>query len=252
MITELNSCGITKRYSVYSAFKKRIIKDLIPNKICSENTAILTQIVKILKKVDSPPYGISSFVAVSGLGLCNTLSIADKFEDTEKHEYLLSQFIWRAFFYQAEIPKEILNMPWVVDKNLQKKFFSAQSGYPLIDAAIACLVETGTMLNRHRMICAIFFCKNLIQPWMDGERFFRKYLEDYDKYLNRGNWVWSSQLKFDNQQFVRFMNPDKGINKIKKTEWYIRWRQPEVEPIVDWKESCLRYRDWIKATKNRQ
>jgi deoxyribodipyrimidine photolyase len=236
-----------KSYSVFSAFKKKFLSlykfDNLPSLKRSHK-----RIISIINKTPKEPYDISSFLCLSNIGLFDSLAIANHYKNTSKYNYLLNQFLWRAFYYQVIIPTELYEFNWPIDLNLQKRFFNAQTGYKLIDAAIACLRATGKMTNRHRMLCGMFFCKNLLQPWMDGEKFFKKYLEDYDEYLNRGNWIWCSQLKFDNQQFIRFMSPMRELKKLtpEQREWLYEWEQPYIDPCIDWNDSCNRFKKWFR------
>ena len=138
---------------------------------------------------------------------------------------------------------------------MQEKFFFARTGFLIIDASIACLRSTGKLNNKLRMVVASFFCKNLLQPWMDGEKFFAYFLEDYDEKVNKGNWIWCSQIKFDNQIFIRFFNPDLQLKKILKTdygeEWFKIWKQKEFPKIIDWKQSCDNFRIWKRKVSKK-
>ena len=246
---------IEKSYSVFGPFRKKVLMVLDQVEFNYINLSRSAKIIsRIINKTETEPYDISSYMANSNIGLFESILIVNQFKSNQsKYNYLLNQFIWRAFYYQVTIPQELYEKHWPVDRAIQNKFFKGRTGYDIIDAAIVCLRSTGKMSNRNRMVCAIFFCKNLLQPWMDGEKFFKRYLEDYDLYLNRGNWIWSSQLKFDNQRFVRFISPILELKRLMKNkillEWYELWKQPKCDIIIDYKESCTQYRNWLISSK---
>ena len=242
-----------KTYRVFGAYKKVVIAKLrtIGSRLAPTSVKTIKSILAIIKRRNVNQivegFDISSYVVAYGLGFNDSIIIARHM----RSKYLLEQFLWRAFYYQADVDDNSLReYKWSVSKRLQSSFFKGQTGYALVDASVICLRKTGKLSNKLRMVIASFFCKNLLQPWMDGEKFFGKYLEDYDRVVNRGNWIWCSQLRYDNQQFVRFFSPDLQLKKLLKTsngrEWYEQWKQPEYKKIIDWNESCKHYRAWRK------
>ena len=231
-------------FRVFGAFKTHILESIKHKHL----QAVNKKAVKVLLPMIHPnkPSDISSHVRALGLGFIDSIVIAKEM----KSGYLLDQFLWRAFYYQADVDDvELQQHNWHVDKKLQAKFFAGKTGFPIIDASINQLIHTGKLPNKLRMVVASFFCKNMLQPWMHGEVFFSKYLEDYDRVLNRGNWIWCSQLRYDNQQFIRFFKPENQLKAWLKTEggseWYDTWKTKECPEIIDWDKSCDRYRKWI-------
>ncbi|MGE8066593.1 deoxyribodipyrimidine photo-lyase [Pseudomonas sp. NPDC089569] len=83
----------------------------------------------------------------------------------------------------------------------------ARTGFPIIDAAMRQLLETGWMHNRLRMIVAMFLTKNLLIDWREGERFFMRHLIDGDLAANNGGWQWSSSTGTDSAPYFRIFNP---------------------------------------------
>lgn len=235
-------------YYVYTPFKKVVLEAIKHKHIeAIDHTAIKSLQPKLIK---GKPSDISSFVTAYGLGFNDSIILG------RDSTYLMEQLLWRVFYYQAEVDdEELTKYKWKVDRELQDKFFKGHTGFPIIDAAINCLKSTGKLSNKLRMTLASFFCKNMLQPWMDGEKFFAKYLEDYDRVLNRGNWIWCSQLRYDNQIFIRFLKPEIQLKKLLQSEegreWFEKWKTPKHEEILDWNESCIRYREWkIHHKKN--
>ncbi|WP_341795141.1 FAD-binding domain-containing protein [Rickettsia endosymbiont of Rhinocyllus conicus] len=98
-------------------------------------------------------------------------------------------------------------MPWNNKKEYFDKFINAETGYPIIDAAVKQLVGDGWMHNRARMIVASFFSKNLLLDWRKGKEFFAQYLMDYELASNVGGWQWASSCGTDAQPYFRIFNP---------------------------------------------
>jgi deoxyribodipyrimidine photo-lyase len=82
-----------------------------------------------------------------------------------------------------------------------------RTGYPLVDAAMAQLNQTGYMHNRLRMVTASFLTKDLGIDWRRGERYFARQLNDYDLAANSGGWQWASSTGCDAQPYFRIFNP---------------------------------------------
>lgn len=236
----------TNVYYVYTPFKN-VVLEAIKHKHIEEvnHKAVSTLQSKLIR---GKPSDISSYIRAYGLGFNDSIILG------RDSSYLMEQLLWRIFYYQAEVDDESLTTyKWKIDKELQEKFFNARTGFPVIDASIHCLKKTGKLSNKLRMTVASFFCKNMLQPWMDGEKFFAKYLEDYDRVVNRGNWIWCSQLRYDNQQFIRFLKPDIQLKKLLQSEegreWYEEWRMSPCDEVIDWDSSCRRYREWKNLHK---
>ncbi|MFM1880024.1 MAG: hypothetical protein RLZZ344_258, partial [Pseudomonadota bacterium] len=84
---------------------------------------------------------------------------------------------------------------------------SGRTGYPLIDAAMRQLNETGYMHNRLRMVVASFLTKDLEIHWAEGERYFARQLNDFDLSANNGGWQWAASTGCDAQPYFRIFNP---------------------------------------------
>jgi deoxyribodipyrimidine photo-lyase len=108
----------------------------------------------------------------------------------------------------------------------------AQTGIPIIDAAITELITTGLMHNRARMIVASFVTKHLQIPWQEGEAFFANYLLDYDKASNILSWQWSAGTGIDPQPYFRIFNPYTQSKKFDPDAHYIKKYLPHLEPIA--------------------
>ncbi len=121
--------------------------------------------------------------------------------------------------------------PYCFDKDSFESFISAKTGIPIIDAGITQLLTTGYMHNRVRMIVASFFCKHLMLPWQEGEKFFAKYLMDYDAASNILSWQWCSSTGVDAQPYFRVFNPYLQSKKFDKDGIYIKKYIPFLKNI---------------------
>jgi deoxyribodipyrimidine photo-lyase len=116
----------------------------------------------------------------------------------------------------------------IEDQEKYTTFCEARTGVPVVDAGVRELLDTGLMHNRVRMICASFFTKDLLLPWQWGEKFFAKYLLDYDAASNILSWQWSAGTGIDPQPYFRIFNPYLQSKKFDKEAKYIKRWVPEL------------------------
>lgn len=119
----------------------------------------------------------------------------------------------------------------IEDEEKFTAFCEAKTGVPIVDAGVRELLQTGDMHNRVRMICASFFTKDLLLPWQWGEKFFAKYLLDYDAASNILSWQWSAGTGIDPQPYFRIFNPYLQSKKFDKEAKYIKQWLPELKRI---------------------
>jgi deoxyribodipyrimidine photo-lyase len=147
---------------------------------------------------------------------------------------LLRQLYWREFYYAIShhFPKvyghafnpSFEEVEWENNEEKFNRWKEGKTGFPLVDAGMRELVQTGYMHNRVRMVVASFLTKDLHIDWRWGERFFAQYLLDYDPAQNNGNWQWSASTGADGAPYFRIFSP---------------WRQqerfdPDCEYIKKW------------------
>jgi deoxyribodipyrimidine photo-lyase len=170
----------------------------------------------------------------------------------------LKELIWREFFMQIlwHFPKtptqsfkpQYERIEW---RNNEKEFAqwcAGETGYPLVDAGMRELNQTGFMHNRVRMLVGSFLCKHLLIDWRWGEAYFAEKLLDYEMSSNVGNWQWVAGCGVDAAPYFRIFNPTEQIKKFDKELLYIKKWVPHFQeleypqPIVDHKmarERCL-------------
>ncbi len=108
---------------------------------------------------------------------------------------------------------------------------TGRTGYPIVDAAMRCLKQTGWMHNRLRMIVAMFLTKHLLIDWREGERHFMRHLVDGDLGSNNGGWQWSASTGTDAQPYFRIFNPTSQSEKFDPDGSFIREWVPELRDV---------------------
>ena len=152
---------------------------------------------------------------------------------------LLRQFYWRDFFshiafhfphvFGHAFHQRYDQIRWRNDKDEFQAWADGKTGFPIIDAGMRQLNETGCMHNRVRMIVASFLVKDLHISWRWGERYFAQHLIDYDPCLNNGNWQWAASTGCDAQPYFRIFNPWLQQKKFDADCLYIKRWLPELK-----------------------
>ncbi|CAK1839630.1 deoxyribodipyrimidine photolyase [Vibrio crassostreae] len=156
----------------------------------------------------------------------------------------LNELIWRDFYKHlmfhhpklvkgANFQQKYNGLDWYQDHPSFKAWCEGKTGYPLVDAAMRQLVETGWMHNRLRMVVASFLTKHLLIDWRWGERFFMSHLIDGDFSANNGGWQWASSTGCDAQPYFRIFNPITQSEKFDPKGIFIRKYIPELQNIPD-------------------
>jgi deoxyribodipyrimidine photo-lyase len=156
---------------------------------------------------------------------------------THHNQTWLSELIWREFFMQIlyhfphvvqqSFKKQYDQIEWRNDEKEFKLWCEGKTGYPIVDAGMRQLNETGFMHNRVRMIVASFLCKHLLIDWRWGEAYFAAKLNDYDLSANNGNWQWAAGCGCDAAPYFRVFNPTLQTEKFDKEHKYIEQWVPE-------------------------
>lgn len=179
-----------------------------------------------------------------------TISIRKCVAFAMKHNQTwLAELIWREFFMQIlyhfpnvvyeSFKKQYDFIKWRNNNEEFKLWCSGKTGFPIVDAGMRQLNETGYMHNRVRMIAASFLCKHLLIDWRWGENYFAQKLNDYDLSANNGNWQWAAGSGCDAVPYFRIFNPTIQTEKFDKDLTYIKKWVPEFgsqtypKPIVE-------------------
>jgi deoxyribodipyrimidine photo-lyase len=135
------------------------------------------------------------------------------------------------------------HIAWRNDPDEFRAWCEGKTGYPIVDAGMRELNETGFIHNRARMIVASFLTKHLLIDWRWGEAYFAKKLLDYDLASNNGGWQWAAGTGCDAAPYFRIFNPELQTKKFDPELHYIRKWIPELDTdqypdrIVDHREA---------------
>lgn len=159
-------------------------------------------------------------------------------------ETWLNELIWRDFYFQIlhhrpdlsqghAYKSEFETILFPNDTRLFKAWCEGRTGYPLVDAAMRQLNQTGWMHNRLRMVTASFLVKDLLIDWRWGERYFAGNLIDFDFSANNGGWQWAASTGCDAQPYFRIFNPVSQSEKFDAQGKFIRKYVPELSACND-------------------
>ena len=158
-------------------------------------------------------------------------------------ETWLNELIWREF-YQAilyhfpgvldrSFRADLRDIRWKNDETAFAAWREGRTGYPVVDAAMRQLAQTGWMHNRARMVVASFLVKDLLIDWRWGERHFMLHLVDGDPAANNGGWQWTAGTGTDAAPYFRIFNPVLQGKKHDPDGSYVRRWVPELSSVPD-------------------
>lgn len=236
-------------------FKTKPFHFLSINEIGFEKTESEIPSPEINKQIISNYHVTRNFPAVKGTSKLSihlrfgTVSIRELATNALRlNEDWLNELIWRDFFMMI-----LFHFPHVTERSFKKKYESiewrnnetefekwciGETGYPIVDAGMRELNETGFMHNRVRMVVASFLTKHLLIDWRWGEAYFAEKLLDYELSSNNGNWQWAAGCGCDAAPYFRIFNPaeqtkrfDPEMKYIKK--WIPNFTSDYLSPIIE-------------------
>jgi deoxyribodipyrimidine photo-lyase len=159
-----------------------------------------------------------------------------------KDHALIRSLYWRDFFtsiafffphvFKGAFHAKYDQLEWNNDHEAFQKWQMGKTGFPVIDAGMRQLNQTGFMHNRVRMIVASFLTKDLHLNWQWGEKYFAQKLIDYDPAVNNGNWQWAASTGCDAQPYFRIFNPWNQQKKFDPECGYIKEWIPELRHLT--------------------
>ncbi|AWB65406.1 deoxyribodipyrimidine photo-lyase [Saccharobesus litoralis] len=192
--------------------------------------------------------GLSPYLAIGAISCRTVLQQILQYyphileQDKQAHFSWLNELIWREFYRHLiyHYPKlcryqnfndKYDNLAWSNSPELYSAWQQGKTGYPIIDAAMRQLSQTGWMHNRLRMIVASFLTKHCLVDWRHGERHFMRHLIDGDLAANNGGWQWSASTGCDAQPYFRIFNPVSQSKKFDPNGDFIRKYIPELADV---------------------
>ncbi len=184
--------------------------------------------------------GLSVHLRFGTLSIRHLVRLA-RAEDSPGARVWLNELVWREFYFSI-----LANFPHVVGHAFKPEFESlafddnpdlfdawrtGRTGYPIVDAAMQQLLQTGFMHNRLRMISASFLVKDLGIDWRWGERHFAEHLNDFDLAANNGGWQWSASTGCDAQPWFRIFNPTTQSQRFDPEGGFIRHYLPQLAAV---------------------
>jgi deoxyribodipyrimidine photo-lyase len=153
----------------------------------------------------------------------------------------LNELIWREFYQMildqyphvetGAFKPEYDRLKWSSNRAHFEAWCEGRTGYPIVDAAMRQLNQTGFMHNRLRMVAAMFLTKDLLINWQEGERYFASQLLDHELAANNGGWQWSASTGCDAQPYFRVMNPISQSERFDPEGEFIRKYVPELKGL---------------------
>lgn len=170
-----------------------------------------------------------------------TISIREVYYLFKSNKEFIRQLYWRDFYVNIlfafpqvlghTLKPQYDKIKWHHNENLFNKWTKGETGFPIVDAGMRQLNETGYMHNRARLIVASFLIKTLLINWQEGEKYFAKKLTDYDVASNNGNWLWVSGGGADSMPWFRIFSPWRQQEENDNNCEYIKRWIPELAPL---------------------
>jgi deoxyribodipyrimidine photo-lyase len=171
------------------------------------------------------------------------IAAAPDAEASKGAETWLNELIWREFYVhilyhfphvlQQSFRANLRAIPWENDGEAFAAWCEGRTGYPVVDAGMRQLVQTGWMHNRARMIVASFLVKDVLVDWRWGERYFMQQLVDGDSASNNGGWQWTAGTGTDAAPYFRIFNPVLQGKKHDPQGAYVRRWVPALAQVPD-------------------
>jgi len=235
--------GISKSWPLSTEFEKNTLPYFYQNKLSSYDE--VRDVPSIKGTSGLSPYlaaGVISprYILWSLLNHSPDILIATDGKDFA----WLNEIIWRDFYRHLmfDEPKLSKNqcfqdkydaVQWLDNDVLFEAWCEGKTGYPLVDAAMRQLNQTGWMHNRLRMVVASFLTKHLLIDWRKGEQYFMQHLIDGDLASNNGGWQWASSTGCDAQPYFRIFNPIRQSERFDPNGTFIRRYIPELDGVPD-------------------
>ena len=242
--------------NIQKNYSKEIISNNEIKKSKIKNNQIIggrKEALKILKNLDKfRDYdkvrdfpGLNQTTMLSAHNKFGTISVREFHKEIKEvlgsDHTIMGEIYWREFFshilfhfpfaQKTTFRKKFQKIPWSKSKESFKKWSKGETGFPIVDAGMRQLNQTGFMHNRVRMVVASFLTKDLHMDWRLGEKYFEEKLIDHDPAVNSGNWQWAASTGCDSVPYFRIFNPWRQQERFDLNCDYIKKWVPELEKI---------------------
>lgn len=184
---------------------------------------------------------LSRYLRTGEIGIRTIYAAVQEAKESKGKQTFITELIWREFYYMIlmhfpESKRQAVNtqyreIEWEKDEEGFKAWCEGKTGYPIVDAAMRQLNQTGWMHNRLRMIVASFLTKDLLVDWQKGEQYFQQKLVDYEAASNIGGWQWAASVGTDAVPYFRVFNPTTQSKKFDKDGEFIRKYVTEIKDL---------------------
>ena len=257
--------------NIQKNYSKEIISDEQIKKSKIKNNEIIggrKEALKILRDLDKfRDYdkvrdfpGLNQTTMLSAHNKFGTVSVREVHKEIKEvlgsDHTIMGEIYWREFFshilfhfpyaQKTTFRKKFQKIPWSKSKESFKKWSEGETGFPIVDAGMRQLNQTGFMHNRVRMVVASFLTKDLHMDWRLGEKYFEEKLIDHDPAVNSGNWQWAASTGCDSVPYFRIFNPWRQQERFDLNCDYIKKWVPELEKI----EPKVIHKLWEKFPTN--
>ena len=199
---------------------------------------------------------LSPLIASGEITVADCTAAALAARPSKGREKWLDELCWHDWFEHVKssgLDAPRLEPRWDPAGERFERWRSGRTGFPLVDAGMRELAETGWMHNRARMVTASFLVKHLHVDWRTGEAWFAERLADYDPAQNEGNWQWVAGTGIDAQPWFRILNPERQRERFDPDGAYCRRWLPEwetddyPEPMLDLAAEAAEAKQRFKA-----
>ncbi len=184
---------------------------------------------------------LSRFLRTGELSIRKVWHALNAEPDSNGRQTFISELCWRDFYNMIysenpkqktqEIKEQYRQLQWSYNQDFFERWKKGQTGFPIVDAGMRQLNQTGWMHNRLRMIVASFLTKDLLIDWRLGEEYFQQKLIDYDAASNIGGWQWAASTGTDAVPYFRIFNPTTQSEKFDRYGDFIRQFIPELKDV---------------------
>jgi len=243
LLTPLSGSGESDLWPLAEQVEQQVIPDFYRYKVAGYG-----------EKRDFPAIkatsGLSPYLAIGAISpRYLLLLLIQRFPDilvaSDSPEFTwLNELIWREFYRNLIFHRQNLcknqcfntkysAVVWPNNPALFSAWCEGKTGYPLVDAAMRQLNQTGWMHNRLRMVVASFLTKHLLIDWRWGEKYFMQQLIDGDLAANNGGWQWAASTGCDAQPYFRVFNPIRQSERFDPKGEFVRKYIPELATLPD-------------------